>query len=148
MSSDSTYQARQKILGIYAGAYNENRFDDLKEALHPEFTIYGALGADGPLDLAAYRKTAEDLQTAFPDLELGPSDGVGTVFQGDASAHRARFRGTHTGPFFGIEPTENEVDIQWPWFARWKDGKIIEKWDCPNVFSLLQQLGVVSDDLL
>ena len=145
MSHDTTHQERAEVLGIYANAYNENRFDDLEKALHPEFKIYGAMGADGPLDRDAYRETAERLHAAFPDLEIGPNEGVSTVFQDNASGHRARFTGTHTGSFFGIEPTENYVDIQWPWFARWKDGRIIEKWDCPDLFALLHQLGVVSN---
>ena len=147
MPDDSTLQERESVLATYAGAYNRGRFEDLPEVLHEDFTIYGALGADGPLDRDGYREGAEHLRAAFPDLELGPNEGVGRVFDDDTSAHRARFRGTHTGTLHGIEPTGNAVDIDWPWVARWQNGKIIEKWDHPDVYGLLSQLGVVDDVL-
>lgn len=148
MPSDNRYQTYDEVLGRYASAYNENRFDRLEEVLHPEFTIYGALGADGPRDRDGYREAAEALHDAFPDLQIAPDEGLSRIYEDDTSGHRVRFTGTHEGPFFGIDPTGNAVDVRWPWFARWEDGMILEKWDHPDVFTLLQQLGVVPADVL
>lgn len=148
MSTETRFQTYEEVLGRYAGAYNENRFDRLDEVLHPEFIIYGAMGADGPLDRDGYRAAAERLHAAFPDLRIAPDEGLSRVFEDDTTAHRVRFTGTHEGAFFGIPPTGNEVDVRWPWFARWQDGRIIEKWDHPDVLALLQQLGVVADDVV
>lgn len=147
MTTATKSQEQTEIVNRYASKYNEDRLDELDEVLHPAFTIYGALGADGPLDFDGYQETAEGLRTAFPDLRFGPHQGLSRVYADDTTAHRARFVGTHDGPLLGIQPTGNEVDIEWPFFARWEDRKIIEKWDHPDVLTLLQQIGVVPADL-
>ncbi len=77
---------------------------------------------------------------AFPDGHLTIDQ---MIAEGDSVAARLTFRGTHTGDFQGIPPTGKAVTIPALDVVRLADGKIVEHWGGPNLFSLLQQLGVI-----
>lgn len=54
-----------------------------------------------------------------------------------------RFRGTHTGEFFGIPPTGKSVTFSGMHLMRIADGKIAEHWGNNDDLGLMRQLGVV-----
>ena len=51
--------------------------------------------------------------------------------------------GNHTGEFMGIPPTGRPFSVIEVTAVRIKEGKIVEEWGFPDMFSLLQQLGNV-----
>jgi len=65
------------------------------------------------------------------------------VAEGDLVAMRATHRGTHEGPFMGIEPTGTEIETKWMVFVRIEDGKAVERWMQGDILGLMQQLGAV-----
>ena len=65
------------------------------------------------------------------------------IAQGDKVVTRKLLRGTHTGPFQGIEPTGREVEIHVIDIVRVKDGRIVEHWNCVDRLGLLAQLGAL-----
>jgi predicted ester cyclase len=77
---------------------------------------------------------------AFPDFEATVED---IVAEGDTVAMRVTLRGTHDGPFMGVEPTGNPFEVRNMVFTRIEDGKIAERWVQPDTLSLMQQLGAV-----
>jgi predicted ester cyclase len=78
------------------------------------------------------------LRAAFPDrvdvIERVIADGdrVGLLF---------RVTGTHTGNFFGIEPTGRRVDVYEVALLRIVDGQMVEGWFMMDEAELLRQLG-------
>ena len=78
------------------------------------------------------------LRAAFPDrvdvIERVIADGdrVGLLF---------RVTGTHTGNFFGIEPTGKRVDVYEVALLRIVDGQMVEGWFMMDEAELLRQLG-------
>ena len=78
------------------------------------------------------------LRAAFPDrvdvIERVIADGdrVGLLF---------RVTGTHTGNFFGIEPTGRCVDVYEVALLRIVDGQMVEGWFMMDEAELLRQLG-------
>jgi predicted ester cyclase len=64
-------------------------------------------------------------ETAFPQYELIAED---MVAEGDKVAVRALFRGTHTGEFMGILPTDKQVSVALMLIYRIENGKIVEHW--------------------
>lgn len=81
---------------------------------------------------------------AFPDFSATVE---GSVTQGDTVAMRVTLRGTHEGPFMGIEPTNRQFEVSNMVFTRIQDGKIVERWIQPDMHGMLRQLGVVESPI-
>jgi predicted ester cyclase len=145
MAMTNDAQEHADVIARYAGKYNENRIDELDEVLHPDFVIHGVLGTEETLTFEEYQRFAERMVTAFPDMQYGNE---AMIVEGDTVAVRSTMTGTHEGDLFGIQPTGNEIEVTELLFCRMQDGKVIEKWDLIDGLSLLQQLGVVSEQVL
>tara|TARA_R110000787_G_scaffold85049_2_gene181840 strand:+ start:25442 stop:26317 length:876 start_codon:yes stop_codon:yes gene_type:complete len=78
----------------------------------------------------------------FSNIEFTIVDIFG---QGDKIVKHWKFKGNHTGEFFGIPATGNAVDIEGTTLVKMKDGKIAEEQDFLDNYSLLQQLDILSD---
>ncbi len=83
-------------------------------------------------------------ETAFPHFEMLIDD---MIAEGDQVAVRATFKGTHKGDFLGIPPTGIHIAQPFNIVYRIADGKIVEHWMAINRLEVLQQLGVIPDDL-
>ena len=59
---------------------------------------------------------------------------------GDVVITRKSYRGTQTGPWMDIPPTNKVVDIAVIDIIRLRDGKQTEHWANADLFGLLQQL--------
>lgn len=66
------------------------------------------------------------------------------VAEGDLVATHFASTGTNKGSFLGNPPTGKQIQINEMAIHRIVDGKIVEQWVIPDVFSLNQQLGLVS----
>jgi predicted ester cyclase len=67
------------------------------------------------------------------------------IAEGDKVAVRATFRGTHTGDFMGIAPTQRQVTQPLIIIYRVDGDKIVEHWLSIDMLSFMQQLGVVPE---
>jgi predicted ester cyclase len=87
------------------------------------------------------RAEAEQLHSvltgAFPDLRITVED---TVAGEDKVAARMTFRGTHRGPFRGIEPTGRPVEFSSIRIYRIEDSKVTKTWAEVDALGLLGQL--------
>jgi predicted ester cyclase len=79
--------------------------------------------------------------TGFPDGKVTIED---MLAEGDRTAARLVFSGTHQGDFMGILPTGKVIAVPSIDLARFVDGKIVDHWGGPDQMSLMIQLGVVS----
>jgi len=79
--------------------------------------------------------------TGFSDVEFTLEDVFG---QADKIVKHWRFKGTHSGDFFGIPATGNVVDVDGVTLVEMKDGKIAKEQDFFDNMVFLQQLGIVS----
>lgn len=116
---------------------NEGNYDTAEEFLAEDIADYTPLGETTGRD--AVVETTKNLRTAFPDFVITPEE---IITEGDTVAVRVTQRGTHEGPFMGIEPTGKSFEIDAMAFLRLEDGKIVERRARPNVLGLLRQLGV------
>ena len=89
---------------------------------------------------AGIRAEMEAVVAAFPDLSATVEDAVA---EGDTVAMRVTLRGTHDGPFMGVEPTGKSFEVDNAVFTRVEDGQIAERWVQPDVLGLLRQVGAV-----
>ncbi|MDQ6846408.1 MAG: ester cyclase [Candidatus Dormibacteraeota bacterium] len=65
------------------------------------------------------------------------------VAEGDRVAVRWRSRGTQSGEFMGIPPTNRPYEIAGIDFHRLVDGRMAEHWHVVDQLSQLQQLGLL-----
>lgn len=82
----------------------------------------------------------ETIREAFEEFSATVED---IVAEGDTVAMRVTLRGTHEGPFMGIEATGSTVAVSNMVFTRIEDGQIAERWVQPDMLELMQQLDVV-----
>lgn len=86
------------------------------------------------------RSYYENYKTGFSNIKFTIVDVFG---QGNKLAKHWRFQGKHTGNFFGIPPTNKDVDINGVTLVRMQDGKIAEEEDFLDNMSFMQQLGLI-----
>jgi predicted ester cyclase len=63
------------------------------------------------------------------------------VVEGDKVAGRVTWRGTHTGPFVGLEATGKPVTVAAIHILRFQDGLAVDWWGVPDLFGALTGLG-------
>jgi steroid delta-isomerase-like uncharacterized protein len=95
----------------------------------------GARPLPGP---AVFQVFWNKFRSAFPDMHITLED---VMSDGDRTAARFSFAGTHGGDGLGIPPTGRRVRATGISITRWRDGKIVEGWNEFDVNGLLQQIG-------
>ena len=78
--------------------------------------------------------------TAFPDIEATMED---LVVAGDRVVGRFTYRGTHTGPLYGVPPTRNAIEMRSIDIWRTHNGEFVEHWDELNLLDVFQQIGMI-----
>lgn len=77
--------------------------------------------------------------TAFPDLT---EEVHARVAEGDEVLEYLTVRGTHEGPFRGVEPTGETIAVDAYHYRRIEDGRIVETASMAGMVTLFSQLGV------
>jgi steroid delta-isomerase-like uncharacterized protein len=81
------------------------------------------------------------MRGGFPDIQWTLEE---IIAEDDKIAARFTMRGTHHGPFLGVEPTGKSITVRAVNFYRLADGKFVEERGQPDLLSLLQQIGAVA----
>ena len=112
---------------------NDTHFtDDITLVMSPENIV----GIDG------FKDYYSNFVTGFSDVEFTMVDVFG---QGDKIVKHWKFKGTHSGDFFGIPATGRSVDVEGTTLVKMKDGKIAQEQDFMDNMAFMSQLGLVSD---
>lgn len=80
---------------------------------------------------------AKMLRVSFPDLEMKVDD---LIAEGSKSVCRWSARGTHRGPFLGIQPTNLRVSWSGTTIETIDNGRITDSKTSWDLFELVQQL--------
>jgi steroid delta-isomerase-like uncharacterized protein len=80
------------------------------------------------------------LLRGLPDLHLTIED---LIAEGDKVVRRNTVTGTHRGEYRGLPPTGKSVTYNEIFIFRFAGGRIAEIWGVVDVFSQMQQLGVI-----
>lgn len=76
----------------------------------------------------------------FPDLTYTVNE---MLADGDMVATRLTMRGTHGGPFMGVDPTQQEINLGVLLMDQVVDGQIVKHWANADWVTVLIQLGVI-----
>lgn len=77
------------------------------------------------------------VRDGFPDIEVVEEH---SIANGDMVAVLACWRGTHDGPFLGMEPTGRRVEMRGMVLWRVEDGQLAERWAVLDYDALLGSL--------
>ena len=109
------------------------------EILSPDYRRYISPSTP-PLTAEQQKQRIAGMRAAFPDLHVSVED---MITEGDRVAFRGVVRGTQQGAFLGLAPTGKQVTVFAFDVICIEQGKLIEHWGGPDLFSLLSQLGAV-----
>ena len=101
-------------------------FDRAEEIVNASVPDNELLPRNPPAKLIdTFKETFSEAREGFPDLTISVED---VMAEGDRVTARVTMRGTHSGQFQGIAPTNKRVEVKAIDIFRIKDGKIVEHW--------------------
>jgi len=121
----------------YLAMLNDHDPDAVDEFVAVDYVNHNALVEDGR---EGNRVFWAGFFAAFPDLEATMDD---LVVAGDRVVGRFTYRGTHTGPLYGIPATGNPIEMRSIDIWRTADGAFVEHWDELNLLEVFQAVGVI-----
>jgi steroid delta-isomerase-like uncharacterized protein len=109
---------------------NDTNFD-------PEITLISS--PENVVGIDAFKDYYSNFNAGFTDVDFSIVDIFG---QGDKLVKHWRFKGTHSGDFFGMPATGKSVDIEGTTLAVMKNGKIAQEEDFMDNLTFMSQLGI------
>ncbi len=141
MSTIQTPEKNKEVVRkLYQDFLNTGRLELLDQMIAQDYV--GPFGPGGP---TAFAEPVQALLQGFPDIHWTIQD---LVAEGDQVAVRWSWQGTHTKPFRGIAPSHKQVTDSAIAIYQLKDNKIIRAWIQTDRLGFLQQIGVVSPDVV
>lgn len=117
---------------------NEGKLDLINDInFDSEITLIAT--PDNVVGIKAFKEYYSNFTTGFSNADFKIVDIFG---QGDKLVKHWRFKGTHSGDFFGIPPTGKTIDIEGTTIAIMKEGKIAQEQDFMDNLSFMAQLGI------
>jgi steroid delta-isomerase-like uncharacterized protein len=117
---------------------NDGKLDLINDTnFDPEITLI--YSPENVVGIDAFKEYYSNFTTGFSDAEFSIVDIFG---QGDKLVKHWRFKGTHSGDFFGIPPTGKTIDIEGTTIAVMKNGRITQEQDFMDNLAFMSQLGI------
>jgi predicted ester cyclase len=101
--------------------------------LHPEFVDHAAPPGT-PAGPDSAKGWISMVRTGFPDIRVTEEE---VIANGNMVGVLACWRGTHNGPFFGIEPTGRSIEMRGIVLWRIADDLLAERWAVLDYDTLL-----------
>jgi predicted ester cyclase len=139
MITDASTSEHEAVIRRWVEAYNDRDQVGEAEVRAPDYVAH-VPGEPEPLRGEAWTRFIGGFSDGLPDLRLTVED---VVAHDDLGAARVTFRGTHTGEFQGLPPTNKQVAFSGLELNRFVDGKVAEHWVQLDQLALLQQLGLI-----
>jgi len=137
-----TAERNKEIVGKLIEAWNRSDLPGLMAYWAPDMVHYGR---DGVLDAQTVASEMARFMAAFREIRMEVHS---LVAEGDLVATRFTVHAKHTGPYLGIPPTGRWVHCALMGQLRIVDGKVTEHWGVADGLHLLQQLGLLPDEML
>jgi predicted ester cyclase len=128
----------REVVHALIAAIDQGDEEGVRARLAPDLVSHGALGdVHGPDGFVGTMLV--NVRRAFPDARI---EVAAVVAEGDMVSFRLTGRGTHLGPFLGVEPTGKTVRIDGIHHVRVRGDLVVEHWQGPDVLAMLLDMGV------
>ena len=143
-STQETTLERNKALvrRVNEEVWNKGNLEMVDEMFSVDFVQHFLPDGSETKGFNELRDHIRNHRMAFPDWteKIKP-----IVAEGDFVAIQFTSTGANKGNFFGNPPTGKQIQIDEMAIFRIVDGKIVEQWLLPDLLSLNQQLGLISE---
>jgi steroid delta-isomerase-like uncharacterized protein len=139
MSNGVSCEAKSVVRRNTEEVQSKGNFDLFQELFGEDFvdhTPQPNMTADKP----GVRCLYQTLRRSFPDFHAVIH---WQTVEGEIVTTFKTYHGTHQGIFLGVAPTGRKIHFEALDAMRVHEGKITEHWGAANLYSLLQQLGVL-----
>lgn len=111
------------------------------EVMIPEFVTHGDAMFPYVRGTAPLKMGIGAFKKAFPDARLSVEHIFG---EGDKVVARVQVKGTHSGEWLGVAPTNAEMTWTSSSITRFnEEGKMAERWVIEDELAMLEQLGII-----
>ncbi len=118
--------------------WNERSAAAIDQMAAADVIIYGLTEDGQPAHgTGSFKQFWKSFLSAFPDLKVSVED---VLLEGDKTAIRIAFGGTHSGEGIGIPPTNRRFRCTAIIIVLWRDGKIAESWNEFDAAGMMRQL--------
>jgi steroid delta-isomerase-like uncharacterized protein len=132
-----TREEMETLARRYFEIVSRGDIDALEQMLSPDFVQHTRGLPPGP---AAAKATLGMFRRGFPDFAVTVD---WLLVDGDRVVIRSRAEGTHDGLFMGHPPSGRRFSATGIDVLRFADGRLVERWNEFDTFSMLQQLALV-----
>ena len=138
----NTEKNKQLVRRWFEEVWNRRRNEAIDELFAPDGIAHGLEPMNLPPQPGPepFRIFWKRFCGAFPDLYITVED---IIAEGDKTAVRISFRGTHRGDHLGVPATGKPVTATAMAFNIWRDGQIIEGWNEFDALGIFLDTGVV-----
>jgi steroid delta-isomerase-like uncharacterized protein len=110
----------------------------------PEYVEYDPVLAEPIQGQEAFKQTVRTFRDRVPDLTKHVEE---VLISGEKIVVQYTATGTYKGELLGVESTGKEIESRGILICTVEDGKLIKSDNLWNAFGLLQQVGVLPDEL-
>ena len=125
------------LLHLIEHGFNGDRLDLLDDVLAEDLQVHGPVPVEQGRE--GLKSALGAIRAAFPDSHVTIDD---LAFGGETIYRRWTIVGTHTGGFFGVEPTGRRIQMSGVDVDRFDGGLVVEHWSFWDRAELLRQLGM------
>jgi steroid delta-isomerase-like uncharacterized protein len=140
----STEQNKAIVTRFYEELWNNRYLDVADEIFAPDCVTHqlssGSAITGAPRTPEAVKHHVSEWLAGFPDLRFDVDQ---MIAEEDRVMSQSVMRGTHTGTWSGIAPTNKEISIRMMVIHRIRSGKIIEDWVLVEALGFFQELSLL-----
>lgn len=138
--TQTTEQNKQIVQRFTEECWNRGNLNIASELLADRVRLHDPVFPNLNAGIQNVKNHIEGCRRAFPDLKFTIDD---TIAERDEVVTHWTGRGTHSGPFLGMQPTNRKVTVEGTSIYRLDGGKIAEAYVNWNLVTMLAQMGVV-----
>ncbi len=127
-----------KYTAVWDEIINDGKLDLINNTnFDPEITLI--YSPENVVGIDAFKNYYSNFTTGFSNPEFS----IVSIFgQGDKLVKHWKFKGTHSGDFFGIPATGKSIEVEGSTIAVMKNGRIAQEQDFMDNLAFMAQLGI------
>jgi len=130
---------KQIVRRLMEECWNQGKLDTVSELVAEKCRFHDPVFPSLTSGAENFKRHIESCRRGFPDLKFTIDD---TIAERNEVVIHWTGRGTHSGEFLGMMPTNKKATVSGTSIYRIEGSKIVEAWADWNLMTMMEQLGV------